>query len=442
MVAPLPYADHLLPVNATHLEQTVAGAARRILAIPAPIDTEKDPTVPPIGFVPWLAWEYSVDIWHPDRWNEPRRRTVAARSEVMHTRKGTAWAVREWARYEDATVRSIERPPMQVFSGPSPTRAEREAWLSSLPQVRVWRIQESWTAPNIKTFLGGGLAGTARARSPRFCLPGRSYGSVAGSPSGLMLTLTEAETVAPVKYSAFSTPSTALTRLKRRARWVVAGVETEIRVSSIGNWFRLHLPKALGLRVFCDTRQHGRFFVPSDAWSRLYTVQPTPRQAWRAPVTPTLEPATAEPERVTVSGMRSSGVFCDVPMRRGFYRPTTAPLRIFQRYAVADGRPLAHRPACQIMGLGRYGFPAHTAYVSVSVPGRAPRWAAGRGFYQPRARYWIPHDPSRVIAVRRAIDAARRASDRILLKLGPERRFVAGGDPVLAGVDTVIVGRP
>lgn len=244
---------------------------------------------------------------------------------------------------------------------------------------------------------------------------------------------------------AFTVPSTALSRLTRRARWVVGGVETDVTVKSIGNYWQLHLSGAAGLRVFNNRPQRpDRFYLPSDAWKRLITIAPTPVMPWRIASGPTLEPINAEPERVTVSGTRGSQVFSDTPLSpKKYFAPTTAPLKIFQRYAVYDPSvPVARRTGVQFMGTGMFGFPKYTAWLHVSVAGKRSIFAAGEGINGPQKRFWIPHDPRPVQRVRDAVAAAARMSDKIMLELGPVKRLVGRGNPILVGIDHLIIDRP
>jgi len=245
---------------------------------------------------------------------------------------------------------------------------------------------------------------------------------------------------------AFSMPSTALSRLTRRARWVVDGVETDVKVESIGTYWQLHLSSTAGHRVFSDVpaRPNDRFYIPSDAWRRLVTIMPTPVMPWRTASGPTLEPINAEPERVMVSGIRGHQVFSDTPLSpRKYFAPTTAPMRIFERYAVYDPAvPVARRTGVQFMGTGRFGFPKYTGWLHVSVAGKRSMYEAGEGINGPQKRFWIPHDPRPVQRVRNAIQAAARLSDKIMLELGPVRRLVGRGHPILVGIDHLIIDRP
>jgi hypothetical protein len=98
-------------------------------------------------------------------------------------------------------VRKIERPPMHAFSGPSLTKEQRQAWLASLPQVRVFRLHEHGFFTRFKSFYG------SSQRNSFFERP-------------------------------FAVPSTALSRLHRRAIWVINGVETDTRVTEFGSFFQ------------------------------------------------------------------------------------------------------------------------------------------------------------------------------------------------------------
>lgn len=395
-------AEHLLPQSASPLEQVFAAAGGRLQAIPTPIETVKRPYQVPAQFLPFVGWEYSVDVWF-SHWPETTKRNIAARSLQLHQKKGTLYCIREYVRYAGGAVTTVERPPIRIFSGPSLTREQRQAWLAGLPQVRVWLFQEPGQFGPSKAFGGGRQRGRFFERS-------------------------------------YSVPSTALSRLHRRARWVVGGVETPVTVEEYGSYYRLRFPSNEGRGVFSNRVHRRRYFIPSSAWRRLMTIQPTPRLAWRAPVSPTLQAVTSEPERVTVPGKRGRGRFCNTPMH-GYFVPSTAKFRIFDRYAVNDGSRPLRRAAFQFAGVGRYGFPAHVAYLGMSIPGKRSRYAAGSGIIVPRSRFYIPHDGSRVDDVKRATQSAKRLSDRIMLDLGPKPRFVAGR-PFFAGSDSLIVGRP
>nr|WP_246274525.1 phage tail protein I [Hyphomicrobium sulfonivorans] len=385
----------------TPLNKALTSLSTRLEGINAPTREVWNPWTCPPDFLKALAHAFSVDLWVDD-WTEMRKRRIIANAVEMHRQKGTLAGVLSYLSYVDATLLQVTVPPVRVFSGANLTREQRETWLGSLPQLRTWRMKE----PGHKGF---GLYSSGFA-APSFFERG------------------------------FPIPSTALLRHRRRARWVVDGIETETRVSEFGSWFRLHLNGHEQQRVISGRIRRQMFFMPSTARERLVTIQPSPRLAWRSPVGPTLEPVASEPERVVEAGTRRHGVFSDT-VGRGFFRPSTAGYRIYWRFPVHDGRRVHRRPTVQFMGVGRYGFPAHTAHLEILTKSKQSRWRAGEGIHLPGTRFWMPHNPAPMQNVRRALVAAKRASDEILIRY-PERNAFVAGKPFIAGINDLVVGRP
>lgn len=395
----------LLPRNATawDIAGSLTSAARR------PLDSDIirrvwSPWECPADLLPYLAHAFSVDLWY-EEWTETRKRSIIANAVAMHRLKGTLAGIERYLAYTGATLLNVVTPPAKVYSGASLTRAQRESWLSRLPQVRVWLFREGGISPEHKLFSGG----QRTARQSFF-------------------------------EGNFPQPSTALSRLRRRARWVVDGVETDARVDEFGSYYRVHLSANAGTRVFCNRAFGAAYFAPSEAWRRLVTIAPRARLAWRSPVGPSLEAVTSEPERVKVAGTRGRSVFCNKPLS-GYFVRSTARFRIFDRYAVNDGSQSARRPAVQFMGVGRYGFPAHTARLRLSIPGRRNRFSAGDGVCAPKLHFWLPHDGRPLAFVRRALICAKRRTDVLQLDIGPRPRFIAG-HLFRADIDSKVVGKP
>lgn len=83
----------LLPPLTTPLEQALEGATARLSAVPRPLETLWQPYAAPTAFLPWLAWQMSVDLeWGLCR-TDAERRTLIARSLELHRHKGTAGAL-------------------------------------------------------------------------------------------------------------------------------------------------------------------------------------------------------------------------------------------------------------------------------------------------------------------------------------------------------------
>jgi phage tail P2-like protein len=425
--------SRLLYRSATGLEKAAADVdGDRITEINAELIKDVwDPDAIPFDLLPYLSWAMGVEYWN-DKWSETTKREWTKVQWLFKSIRGTAdglrmavhFAGRDVSRW-GYNVDAITRRPQTIFSGPSLTKAQREAWLAALPQVRAWRVREQGIASPWKTFYGA--SNDLRMHDRRFCLGGLTF-----SP----------DTSTPTTHA--STPSTALSRLKRRVRWVENGVETDTRTTEFGNYFRVHRSGTEDGKIFSGRPVNSaRHYIPSDAWKRLLTIQPEASLPWRRSVSPSLQAVTSEPERVKISGVRDHKVFSGFPLWNAYFVPTDASMRIYQRYAVLD--PSVHavrRSPVQFMGVGRYGFPAFTAWADVRVGNVRNRWAAGIGYFVPRNKFWIPHNGEPLRQTRYAAVASKALRDKILLRVGPRPRFIAGGRPVLADIDTMIIGRP
>lgn len=420
---PLTYANRrlgstLLYGAATGFERALADVdSERITSINAElIRAIWDPWSCPPQLLAYLAWANGVEYWNDD-WSETTKRAWTAVQFLFKSLRGTRKAVEMAVHYAGRDVSphgyrvtDVVTAPQKIFSGPSLTRGQREDWLQRLPQVRVWRRNETGYASTAKGFYGSSAPN--RLHSNRFCLKG-----------------------------AFIVPSDAIERLKRVARWIENGIETDVRVTDFGSYFQLHKSGLEDGSVFSGrTFNRRRHYIPSTARLRLLTINPTPTLPWRSQMTPSLQAVTSEPERVKVPGLRKHSVFTGTAMN-DFFVPTTAPFRIYQRYAVLDHsvRQLRRTPI-QFMGVGRYGFPAFTAWVSVTVTGQLSPKAAGFDYWVPKTKFYIPHDGRPVERVREAVVASKALRDKILLRIGPTPRFLAGERPVLAGIDNVPAG--
>ncbi|MFC3338147.1 phage tail protein I [Paracandidimonas soli] len=84
----------LLPASSTSLERNIAQAGADIELIDATVIvrvTRVDDA--PVDFLPYLAWEVSVDRWS-DAWPEATKRQVIKESFYVHKRKGTIASLR------------------------------------------------------------------------------------------------------------------------------------------------------------------------------------------------------------------------------------------------------------------------------------------------------------------------------------------------------------
>jgi len=397
----IPHDTHLLPPLETPLNKALAAGSLRYEGINAPTRQVWDPWTCPAEFLKALAHAFSVDLWEDD-WSDTRKRAIIANAIRMHREKGTEAGLRSYVYYTPGVILGLTTPPQRVYSGPSPTKAEREAWLAKLPQVRVYR-----------GFAHGDCAGLV------FC----------GGPSGKTFIGT-----------GFFLPSTAIARLNRRAEWVVNGIATDERVSDFGSYFKLHRRGNIGQGAWCGGFAFGTFFIPSAAASRVLTVAPKQTAPWKTPIRADLRAVQSEPTLVKDRGTAPASVFCGSFVGADYFVPSTAWRRIYQRYPVADGSRPPGRPAIQFMGIDRYGWPAHTARVKVSIPGTVSdvaAWAPGAPSWK---RFWIPSDArKRIDKTRRGIIASKRASDVLQLNYSGRKTLIAGLQVLLAGEQSFVL---
>ena len=116
---------NLLPPNATPLERALASACDMDLD-PTPVSWLADANRCPAPFLPWLAWERSVDGWNEAIAEGPRRELIR-RSIDIHKHKGTAGAVR---RALGALGVSVEFKEWQDLPGAAPFTFGLTAWVN------------------------------------------------------------------------------------------------------------------------------------------------------------------------------------------------------------------------------------------------------------------------------------------------------------------------
>ncbi|MCW2078019.1 UNVERIFIED_ORG: hypothetical protein M2193_000194 [Bradyrhizobium japonicum] len=385
--------DHILAPNATEYERTLASQVDRLLELDIPIRLLWNPWECPENLLPYLAWALSVDLWDSS-WPITKRRSVVANAIRHHRLKGTLQGIDTYLDLVDSKLLKAQTPPSTLFTGPSLTKEQREAWLQKLPQVRTWQEWENATA-DYRMFMGGG-------RAHRF-LNGK-----------------------------FPYPNGAAERTARRARWVVNGVETDTRVENYGSYFRLFIKAKLPYSIFCNTptNQKGKFPIPSTAYKRIVSIEPIMKAPWRSSISPQLEPVQAQPDLVVQAGHENgNAVFSNRVNFHKFFVPSRAGYRLYMRYPVYDASVEypAKRPSIQFMGVGRYGVKPKTAELKVSMPSKWSRFKARINEpFVPRSRFWTPHDGTQMLKNRKAVGAAKRLSDQILLDTNTKPGFIAG----------------
>ncbi|AWX86264.1 TPA: phage tail protein I [Klebsiella pneumoniae] len=85
--------NSLMANGSSLLEQRAAAACASISELSVPLRDLWNPWKCPAGFLPYLAWAFSVDSWD-ESWSEQEKRTVISESFRLHQRKGTIEAIR------------------------------------------------------------------------------------------------------------------------------------------------------------------------------------------------------------------------------------------------------------------------------------------------------------------------------------------------------------
>lgn len=392
--------DHILAPNATEYERTLASQVDRLLDLNIPIRLLWNPWECPEHLLPYLAWALSVDLWDSS-WPITKRRSVVANAIKHHRMKGTLQGIQTYIELVDSKLLKAQTPPSTLFSGPSLTKEQREAWLYKLPQVRVWRQYER-SVKGRRIFSGG-------SRYQSFL-----EGHIAG-------------------------PNVAITRLARRARWVVNGAETDTRVENFQSYFRLFIKTQLPYSIFSNRPMNlkKKFPIPSTAYKRIVTIEPTQIGPWRNSISPSLQAVSSEPELVAETGKEGHAVYNNRVNFGRFYIPSMSGYRLYERYAVNDGTAMSKRPSVQFMGVGRYGVKPHTAELKVQMQSKWPEWKARLNeASNPKTRFFTPHDRTLMLKNRQAVISAKRLRDQILLDTNTKPGFIAGlprwaGDPIV-----------
>jgi hypothetical protein len=402
MTAPVRDLDHILPKSASAYERVLGLNVERLLEL----DTDRirnlwNPWTCDADDLPYLAWALSVDVWDT-RWPLTKKRSVVANALKHHRIKGTQAGIETYLGLVDTKVVQTITPGVKLFSGPSLTREQREAWLSKLPQIRIYRAYSRGT-PGSRLFSGGQLQ--SRFREGRF-----------------------------------PQPSEAAKRLRPRVDWVVNDAATDATVLPLDvNTYQIFInTKDQGSIFSNQSPKRKRFFLPSKAAKRILTVTPVSTSPWRTAIGPTLTPISSEPELVAQRHQAGPGVFTGTRPKKHILVPSRARFHLYQRFAVDDGSAPAKRPSIRFSGVGRYGYPGHKAELTLQL--RAPidtRKARIGGQPTAAQRFLMPHNGEPLRRAKAAIVASKRLSDKIVVRTDTSRGITAGlpfyaGDTYLA----------
>ncbi|CCG88498.1 phage tail protein I [Erwinia piriflorinigrans] len=85
--------NSLLPPGSSPLERRLAQSCSGISDLRTPLRDLWNPAACPVGFLPYLAWAFSVDRWD-ESWSESVKRRMVQDAFYIHQHKGTTSAVR------------------------------------------------------------------------------------------------------------------------------------------------------------------------------------------------------------------------------------------------------------------------------------------------------------------------------------------------------------
>lgn len=387
----MPTTNHLLPNNATPWEKVVSltSAARRGLPVDI-IAWIDDPWKAPADALPWLAWAYSVDIWHAD-WTEEKKRKVIFDSFALHRLKGTIEGFRRHVALEDAMLRSYVRPPARGFRRPAVTDEQRQVWLDQLPQIRIYPFRQKALEPGIHYHAAGRMfRGTGFRQA--------SLGS---------------------KYLGF------------RATIEYDGVEHPVRLDQLGAYVRLSFVIGESGASFRDHhfRNHGWRQLTTASFG-VVTIRIDGQSLTRSAVTG-LQPVDVQPIRVneihTTEPFRS---FHNHHFRNhGWRLLTNAEDYIYDRISLYDPKNVPKGLSARwFRGHKRYGIQPFTGILRVEVPLQQPRI---KGFGGYRSGFRIPTDMSQLNRVLDAVVVSKSYRDKILVDTRMHRVVQLGDRPRL-----------
>ncbi|MDD3799359.1 MAG: phage tail protein I [Novosphingobium sp.] len=361
----------LLPPNATAFER--AFEAMAVSRYPRPselIAHARDPDLCPAELLEWLAWELSIDIWDAT-WPEAKKRSILRNAMTLHRLKTTLAGIRAWVALVDAEVVGVVRPPAREHMRASLTDEQREAWLDSLPQVRIYPYFKRAEARGGHAFLSRPSA--------------RRYISAAGPLADIGI---KDENGLPLMGSGL--PGTPLPRrflfasrgydiYRRKAVWVDNGAETEadLTLADDGVVERVSIRRQAGPRRFIGHGWMTGHMLAGRADSALLTIR-IGDDAPSLAVSPGAQPVDIRPRRVSIrrtaqAGRAFAGRAWASPAAPHMIR-SAGPLLIYDRIAFAvPGRSLPRVKATAFAGHGRFGIAPFTAELRIRKTMQRPR---------------------------------------------------------------------
>lgn len=383
----------LLPAASTEpFEKAIEqGSAERWEALDVDIiRRSKDPWTCPAHLLPFLAHEWSVDIWN-DKWSEAQKRRAIDAAVRLHRLKGTEAGLRLAIEIAGGELKRAIVPPAKTFLSPNTTPEQRAKFLARYPQLRIYPRRDRGTAKGL--YPGSKHAFVER----RFPLPTEAF--FRALPRAFIWDHgNEAElTVLERRYSTETAETQERLDLRQRS-------------SARDNHYR-----PLGDRKV--------FVLKSTAPKRIFSIHTRETlvvhgqdQLARRMVYPSMTPIDVVAQMVRQVGQRRTAVagraFPGATWFAGMTQASRARERVYRRtYLFDPSRALERKGASTFLGHTRLGMPPHHAELTIKVrykrhPFAAAQFVAG----------FLMHKPKDELAlVKGAVRSHKRLSDKILI---------------------------
>lgn len=366
----------LLPPNASSFERAVdtAGAAR--LALPSSLaGASWNPDTCPAALLGYLAYQLSLDLWD-DSWPETKKRQLCRDALRLHRLKTTLAGIRAHVAIADADLVKVVRPPSKLFATAGMTADQRESWLQSLRQIRLYPY-------DLRPIGSRRLFLSTSRRTSWFV-------------------------------RAYPRPSRGIELSSTRATLWDGGAEQEIGITyPAAGSMRLVIPRVTPRPFLGHATYLGRLFATTSEGAKGVVTLDVSGDIAGWAVAAGLNPVSVEPTRVASPRV--------APAARGFFGnrrgrwtlATAAPRLVYDRVCLADPTRIGARRGGRVfMGHARLGYRPYRAELLVRVPMRRNPWRAARFA---GSGFLAGADTSAVTRALRAVSVSKAARDTILV---------------------------
>jgi hypothetical protein len=325
------------------------------------------------------------------------RRALIKSAIAYHRLKGTLAGL-TWAgsRVGLSVLRAIT-PPAKTYLAPALTRAERDAFLSSHPQLRLYRYRTRGVRIGSGWYCGAAF------------VKGHHYPIVT-------------DAILRLGWRAFlwhapgnETPVTTLVREIQRA-----GAEAELSLA-------IRKPGAAGLGTYPGRLLPRSYLVRQDGGGRLFNVRlSTPYLDFDESVHAHAVRPGLDPIDIRYTTIAEPGIGHGVMLGRfvaGHLVDNGARDRLYRCFPLFDPAvPVPRRGRSTHVGAMKLGMPPYTAELAVSMPARRSPRLLGRF----AVGYWAPASVSRLERGRLGLALAAACRDRVWLDTHTRKQVRAG----------------